>query len=139
MYRKAILVLIVASGLVALGSLFFARSRFPRQEIRTCFNDARGLRPGAGVRIAGVDVGMVRVVRANPEKKDCPAEVTMDLATPYELRIPKDSVVEVHTDGILGLPLVAIDVTHATGEPVNNGGYLQSKGTSNGSPSSSAR
>ena len=139
MYRKAILGMIVATGLVALASLFILRSRFPRQELRTCFNDARGLRPGAGVRIAGVDVGLVRVVRANTENKSCPAEVVMDLSTPYELKIPRDSIAEIQTGGLLGPSLVAIDVTQATREPIDNGGYLMSKQNSQGSSSSSAR
>jgi ABC-type transporter Mla subunit MlaD len=136
MYRKAVLGMIVATGLVTLASLFILRSRFPRQELRTCFNDARGLRPGASVRIAGVDVGVVRVVRANPENKNCPAEVVMDLSTPYELKIPRDSIAEIQTGGLLGPSLVAIDVTQATREPIDNGGYLMSKQSSQGSSSS---
>ncbi len=126
MYRTIILALIVAVGLGVLASLIATRSRFFHQQVRACFDDVKGLRPGADVRIAGVHVGDVRVVRADPGKKNCPAEIAMDLATPYELRIPKDSIAEIQTDGILGPPLVAIDVTKATGEPINNGGYLTS-------------
>ncbi|MFI5096202.1 MAG: MlaD family protein, partial [Candidatus Acidiferrales bacterium] len=92
MVRRVILVLIVATGLAAVGSLFVNRARYSRQDIKSCFNDAAGLQAGAQVRIAGVDVGTVRSIRANPQNQYCPAEVEMALATIYKIRIPKDSI-----------------------------------------------
>ena len=74
MIRRMILVLIVAVGLAALGSLFVNRARYSRQDLKSCFDDAGGLPAGAQVRIAGVDVGTVRSVRANPQNKSCPRD-----------------------------------------------------------------
>jgi phospholipid/cholesterol/gamma-HCH transport system substrate-binding protein len=125
--RKLILALIVVVGVVAIGSLFINPLRYFRHDIKSCFDDAVGLRSGAPVRIAGVDVGTVRSVRANPQNKNCPAEVEMILATTYEIRIPKDSFAEINTAGLLGEVYVNIDTTQAVESPVENYGYLKSK------------
>lgn len=127
MVRRLVLALIVLVGLITLASLAILRARFPRQELRVCFADAGGLRPGAEVRISGVQVGIVRAVTARAQDKNCPAEVEMDLTTPYELKIPRDAIAEIQTAGLLGPALVAIDVKHATGEPAAKGAYLRSR------------
>ena len=119
--------LMIVVGVAAIGSLFINPLRYSRQDIKSCFNDVGGLRAGALVRIAGVDVGTVRSVRANPENKNCPAEVEMLLATTYEIRIPKDSIAETNTAGLLGEVYVNIDTTQASGAPTENYGYLKSK------------
>lgn len=134
MHRRLILVLIVGVGTLALVSLAVLRARFPRQELRTCFADAGGIRPGAEIRISGVQVGIVRAVTAQPQNKECPADVEMDITTPYELKIPRDAITEVHTAGLLGPAIVAIDVKRATGEPATKGTYLKSKGSAVDAP-----
>jgi phospholipid/cholesterol/gamma-HCH transport system substrate-binding protein len=125
--RKIIFVLIVAVGLAAIGTLFINRFRYHRQQIKSCFNDVQGLREGAPVRLAGVNIGTVRHVRANPQRKDCPAEVEMTLATTYEIRIPKDSIAGIETAGVLGESFVSIDAIQASGPPIENYGYLKSR------------
>jgi phospholipid/cholesterol/gamma-HCH transport system substrate-binding protein len=125
--RKSILVLVIVVGVAAIGTLFINPLRYSRQDIKSCFDDARGLRAGAAVRIAGVDVGTVRSVRANPQNKNCPAEIEMALTTAYEIRIPKDSLAEISTAGLLGEVDVYIDTTRASGEPIENYGYLKGK------------
>jgi ABC-type transporter Mla subunit MlaD len=117
----------IVVGVAAIGSLFLNPLRYSRQDIKSCFDDAGGLRAGAAVRIAGVDVGTVRSVRAHPQNKNCPAEVEMALATTYEIRIPKDSIAETNTAGLLGEIYVNIDTAQASGAPIENYGYLTSK------------
>ncbi len=117
----------IVIGLAAIGSLLINPLRYSRQDIKSCFDDAGGLRAGAPVRIAGVDVGTVRSVRANPENKSCPAEVEMALATSYEIRVPKDSIAEIEMAGLLGETHLTIDTTQASGAPIENFGYLKSK------------
>jgi ABC-type transporter Mla subunit MlaD len=129
MLRKWLLVLMVVVGLAAIGSLFARRGRFHPQVLKSCFTDVQGLKPGSSVRIAGVDVGTVTSVRPNPQNNNCPAEVEMELATAYDLRIPRDSLTEIDTDGLLGGSLVTIDVRQASGSPIENYGYLKSKPT----------
>jgi len=125
--RKSTLVLIIVVGVAAIGSLFIKPLRYSRQDIKSCFDNAGGLRAGAAVRIAGVDVGTVRSVRANPQNKNCPAEVEMALATTYEIRIPKDSIAETSTAGLLDEIYVNIDTAQASGAAIENHGYLKSK------------
>ena len=132
MLRKWVLVLMVVVGLAAIGSLFVGRvgrvGRF-QQELKSCFDDVRGLRSGAVVRLAGVDVGRVRSVRAQPQNKGCPAEVQIDLATSYALPVPEDALTDIETAGVLGESFVSIDVSHASGPTIENYGYLKSKPT----------
>ncbi|HKM47412.1 MAG TPA: MlaD family protein [Terriglobales bacterium] len=127
MLRKSILVLMTVVGVAAIGRLFIKPLRYSRQDIKSCFNDAGGLRAGAPVRIAGVEVGTVRSVRANPQNRSCTAEVEMALATTYKVRIPKDSIAGIETEGMLGEAYLSIDTTQASGAPIENYGYLKSK------------
>jgi phospholipid/cholesterol/gamma-HCH transport system substrate-binding protein len=127
--KRSVAVFIVVVGVAALGSLLVANLHLSRQELKSCFSDVQGLRPGAEVRIAGVGVGSVRSVRADPLDKNCPAEVDMVLATSYELHVPNDAVTSVDTAGILGPSYLAIDTSQASGTPIENYGYLKSKAT----------
>lgn len=121
----------IVVGVAAIGSLFINPLRYSRQDIKSCFNDAGGLKVGAPVRIAGVNVGTVRSVRANPQDRSCPAEVEMALATTYKVRIPKDSIAGIETEGLLGESYLSIDTTQASGAPIENYGYLKSKPSKN--------
>jgi hypothetical protein len=96
---------VVALGLV----LALAKPSQPHLQVRCYFQDVQGLRAGAKVRLAGVEVGSVTSVRVRPERRDQPAEVTMFLQTPYELKIPNDSVVMLETAGVLGEVFPEID------------------------------
>jgi hypothetical protein len=51
----------------------------------------------------------------------------MELRTPYELKIPEDSVASTATGGILGETYLEIDVSGASGSPIQSGGQLPSK------------
>ena len=129
MLRRWIIVLIAVVGLAGIAILVVGNLRLSRQELKSCFSDVQGLKAGAGVRIAGVDVGTVRSVRANPQNKNCSAEVEMALATSYELRVPQDAIAAIEQAGILGERYVDIDISQASGPPVENYGYLKGKTT----------
>lgn len=122
----------VVVGLAAIGSLFVRnRPFFYRQDLKSCFSDSGGLQAGAPVRIAGVDVGTVRSVRANPQNKNCPAEIEMAIVTAYEVKIPRDSITGIETAGLLGEAYLSIDTTQASAAPIENYGYLKSKPSKN--------
>lgn len=106
-----------------------ARPTYHTLQLKCYFKDAEGLRNGAKVRVAGVEVGTVTSVRVRPELRDTPVEVIMMLQTPYELKIPNDSVVELDLAGVLGETFAQIDVQGASGPPVENGGVLKSVAT----------
>lgn len=98
-------------------------------QLKCYFKDAAGLRTGAQVRLAGVEVGRVTSVRVRPELRDNPAEVIMTLQTPYELKVPNDSVVILQSAGVLGEVFPQIDIRGASGPPVGNGGVLKTAPT----------
>jgi phospholipid/cholesterol/gamma-HCH transport system substrate-binding protein len=113
--------------LCAAGIIFWftPRSQERKLNLTACFEDVRGLRPGARVRIAGVEVGNAASVEAHPERKDCKAEVLMSLRTPYGLKVPADSVARVESEGVLGPAFVDIDVRNTMSPPIGNHGQLK--------------
>jgi len=95
--------------------------------VRCYFQNAEGLKTGATVRVAGVDVGSVTSVRARPDQPEHPAEVLLLLQTPYELKIPNDSVVVLQTAGLLGETFTEIDIKSARGSALEDGGTLKTR------------
>ena len=68
--RKIVLFAIVIVGIVAV-AMFVGRAKIlrgHRLELKVYFKDAQGLRVGAPVRLAGVDIGSVTKVRAHPDE-----------------------------------------------------------------------
>ncbi|MBI3644353.1 MAG: hypothetical protein HY233_00065 [Acidobacteriales bacterium] len=53
----------------------------------------------------------------------------MELATTYEIAVPRDAIAKIARMGILGETFVDIDISQATGTPIENHGYLKSKPT----------
>ena len=129
MAKKRILALLGIAVVAAIGILVAGRIGEHRLDLKSCFDDVQGLKSGAAVRLAGVDVGRVRSVRAEPQNKNCPAEVEMTLHTSYELPVPQDALTEIKTAGVLGESYVTIDARAASRPPVENYGYLKSKPT----------
>lgn len=117
-----------AIAVVAFAVLFgYPRLFTHRIELRVYFQNVNGLRAGAPVRLAGVEVGKIESVRARPELQAAPAEVKMMLRTPYPLDIPNDSTVSLDTVGVLGETFAEINIFGASGVPVKNGGILKEK------------
>ena len=104
-----------------------ACAHYHELRLRTYVNDAVGLREGAPVRIQGVDLGKVTVVRVRPQQGRPPVEIDMLLQPTYELPIPTDAKVRLETDGILGLTFAEIDVIGASGPLVAGNGVLQAQ------------
>jgi ABC-type transporter Mla subunit MlaD len=127
--RRAGLVAVVIA-VIAFAVLFgYPRLFAHRIELRVSFQNVNGLRAGAPVRLAGVEVGTITSVRARPEMQTAPADVMMRLRTPYELNIPNDSTVSLDRAGVLGETFAEINVLGASGAPVKNGGVLKEKPT----------
>ena len=124
--RRIILVAMIVFGLAVI-LLTFAKHTQHQFEVKTYFRDARGLRAGAPVQVAGVDVGRVTDVRVRPELKQHPAEVVLLFQTPYKLEIPSDSVVLLSRAGMLGETYAEVDIRSASGPPVGNKGVLKAR------------
>jgi phospholipid/cholesterol/gamma-HCH transport system substrate-binding protein len=119
-------VLLPVVALLIVGVLLLKHADHSLQ-LRACFQNVQGLRSGATVRIAGVSLGSVKKVRAQPMNSACPAEVEMELHSDYLLMIPNDAVASVDTEGILGPSYLEIDTTHASGAAIANGGLIRSQ------------
>jgi ABC-type transporter Mla subunit MlaD len=122
--------LIVLIGVVVLAIRFVPlRPMGHRMMVKAHFTNVMGLRAGAPVRFAGVDLGSVKSVRAKPEVKNSPVEMVMVFNPPYELKIPNDSTVLLETAAILGQTFVDIDAASATGPPIGASAVLKAKPT----------
>src|SRR4051812_43151434 len=107
-------VLIVAVG----GASGFAWERY---DLKTSFSDVQGLKSGALVRVAGVEVGKVTRV----ELKGTGVEVQISLKKENQSRVTSESRASIGAMSLLGEPL--IDVSPAsTGTPLKDGEFIKS-------------
>jgi len=100
-----------------------------RLTVKAYFSNVGGLREGATVRIAGVDIGSVKSVRVRPELGQEPVEVMMTLNPPYEIKIPSDSTVSLETAGVLGATYAEINTASASGAPLGPNAVLKTQPT----------
>ncbi len=122
--------LAILGSALAVAALFIVpKLLYPKFVVRAYFTDAMNLHNGAPVRLAGVQVGLVKSVRARAEMKKTPAEVVMVISPGYELRIPDDSIVELETAGVLGDTFVEIEISGTSGAPVPTNGVLRVRPT----------
>jgi phospholipid/cholesterol/gamma-HCH transport system substrate-binding protein len=124
---KVGITVIVAS--VTLGILLFLMSGtagvFTRRITVKCyFDNAEGLRQGAPVRLAGVDIGNVTKISIVPNKPLTPVEVTMKVSTKYDYAMHRDSQISLDTAGVLGETFIDIDSSQAIGAPIHDGDVL---------------
>jgi phospholipid/cholesterol/gamma-HCH transport system substrate-binding protein len=91
-------------------------------------DDASGLRTGAPVRLQGVDIGNVVMVRVVPERAPNPVEIKMRIAARHAARfIRKDTQVTLSTAGVLGETYINLDSNTAKGAPAVDGDTLFAK------------
>lgn len=96
-FFKVGLFFVLTVGLIAFSLLFLRGKLNNDKHLRVVFTDARGLKEGENVEMAGVTVGQVDRVRLRPE--DNKAEVEVGIRK--DVRIPQNSIFRV-TAGILG-------------------------------------
>jgi len=96
-------------------------------KLRSYVGHAGGLREGAPVRLAGVDIGNVTTVRIVDGKPLTPVEIMMKVNTKYAFNLRKDSVTVLSTAGILGETYVDIDSTRAKGPEAVDGDTLEAR------------
>jgi phospholipid/cholesterol/gamma-HCH transport system substrate-binding protein len=98
----------------------------PKIELTAYFDDAGGLRQGAPVRLAGVDIGNVSKLQivSSPERKLTPVEVVMKVSSKFKDSLHKDSIASLETAGVLGETYINVDSSQASGPTVHNGDTL---------------
>lgn len=126
---KVGITVIVAS--LTLGFLLFLMSGTaglftPRITLKSYFDNAQGLRPGAPVRLSGVDIGNVTKISivSDKDKQQTPVLVVMKVSTKYGFSLRRDSVTSLETAGVLGETYLDIDSAQAVGGPVQDGDTL---------------
>src|SRR5208282_1060653 len=92
--------------------------------LRSYLDNAGGLREGAPVRLAGVDIGNVKGIRIVEGKPSTPVEITMRVNTKYKFNLRKDSVTLLSTAGVLGETFVDVDSSAAKGPLAVDGDTL---------------
>jgi phospholipid/cholesterol/gamma-HCH transport system substrate-binding protein len=95
--------------------------------LKSYFDNASGIQPGAVVRLEGVDIGSVSKVQVvfDPGHRLTPVEITMKVSTRYHQNIRKDSITTLATAGVLGATYIDIDSSLAKGPEAQNGDVLQ--------------
>jgi phospholipid/cholesterol/gamma-HCH transport system substrate-binding protein len=79
-------------------------------KLHCSFGDVAGLRQGASVRLAGIDVGEVTTIRLpdDPQVKDIFVQLSMNAS--FAPRIREDSIARIETEGMLGDKYISISV-----------------------------
>jgi phospholipid/cholesterol/gamma-HCH transport system substrate-binding protein len=91
-----------------------------RYHLKARFASVAGLKPGAPVRVAGVEVGTVRGLRFDGVQ----VEVTFELSKAMRSRVTTDSIAALGTLSLLGQSTVDI-MPALTGAPVPEWGYVR--------------
>ena len=100
----------------------------PRFELRAIFSNVSGLRAGAPVFVAGLNVGSVRKLQFAPPAVEgevaARVEVVLDVDARYQAQIRSDSVATVGSVGLLGDKSVEITVGSLGAAELGDGGLL---------------
>ena len=119
--------LLAIAGL-ALGAVFIfmvggqAGFAWQQYHLKTRFANVQGLKTGAVVRVAGVEVGKVDEI----EFVGSEVEVVMAISDRMQKRITTDSRASIGTLSLLGAPVIDINPS-GTGVPIGDWGYIRSR------------
>lgn len=99
--------------------------------LKSYFDNASGIQPGAVVRLQGVDLGSVTAVQvvSDPGHRTTPVEVTMKVSSKFHQSLRKDSLTTLATAGVLGATYIDIDSSNAKGLEVQDGDVLPTRET----------
>ena len=112
----------VIIGFIVAGALIFLvgdeRRVFDRHfTLRAEFDDVAGLKPGAPVRMSGIDVGSVQSVAFGENAADRKLHVKISVVSSAHDRIKDDSIVTIDNKGLLGDKMLEI-TQGSEGRPV---------------------
>ncbi|MBM4125754.1 MAG: outer membrane lipid asymmetry maintenance protein MlaD [Nitrospira sp.] len=113
----------VLAGIVCLGYLSMKLGKLELisgdiYEVEAPFNSASGLKPGATVEIAGVEVGRVKSILL---KND---QAVVRLAVHNEIKLYSDTFASIKTRGIIGEKFLALS-PGGGGDPLQAGGTIR--------------
>src|SRR5262245_42031291 len=121
----------VSIGLIlGMGFIFFIseQSVFERHfALYSHFDEAQGLRVGAPIFLAGIQVGTVAAIMFPEILEDKGVLVKMEIARKFQERIRQDSEATVATQGLLGDKAILVSIGTATTEPLKDNSFLKTK------------
>jgi len=131
-------------GIIAIGAMVLAVMlilavggqggfAWQRYKLKTTFRDIKGLKTGAVVRIAGVDVGKVTGVKLQAED----VLITLEVNEENQARITEQSRASIGSLSLLGEPLIDVSPS-SQGRKLQDGDFIQSTATSGDIASMSA-
>lgn len=91
------------------------------------FEDISGLRVGAPVQLAGIQVGSVNEILFDESLEAKKVKLVLRIAKSYKDRIRKDSSATIMTQGLLGDKMIFISVGSQTEEVLADGGELATR------------
>jgi phospholipid/cholesterol/gamma-HCH transport system substrate-binding protein len=118
---------IIAVAAIALAILIIVavggQAGFTWQQytLKTMFSNVQGLKEGAVVRVAGVEVGKVDSVEFSGSE----VEVTLKIKEEMQPRITTESRASIGSLSLLGEPIIEISPA-STGTPLEDGAFIQS-------------
>jgi phospholipid/cholesterol/gamma-HCH transport system substrate-binding protein len=122
---------VFAGVFLAMGIIFLLGSEkqlFKRQySLTTEFTDISGLRIGAQVQLAGLNVGMVERVDFADELGDKKVRVRLNINKEFQERIRRDSIAEISTQGLLGDKYISVSLGTPPNEILEDGDFLKSQ------------
>ena len=98
-----------------------------RYALKTKFSDIQGLKTGAVVRVAGVDVGKVTAI----EFAGAEVEMTLEVNEDHQERITEHSRASIGSLSLLGEPIIIISPS-SEGRRLVDGDFIQSTGAAPG-------
>ncbi len=98
--------IVAASFILGGGEDIFARNYL----LHTSYQDVKGMKVGAVVRLAGMDVGEVSRVEFSTDENVKEIEVDLRVREEYKTRIRQDSVATIQQIGVLGDMYVSLTV-----------------------------
>lgn len=116
---------LLVTTIVLLGS---EQNLFERNyTLHASFSDISGLREGAAVRLAGMDVGLVQRIEfpLDLEKKE--VHIHMRVAERFQSRVRGDSVATIQTQGVLGDKYIALALGTAGRGMLEDGAWLETR------------
>jgi len=96
-----------------------------RFTIHARFSDISGLRIGAPIFLAGINVGKVEGIRFPKKLEEKKIIVTMEIERAFHDRIRKDSLASITTQGLLGDKAVFVSVGSADEPEIKSGGEIE--------------
>jgi phospholipid/cholesterol/gamma-HCH transport system substrate-binding protein len=113
----------VVIGVVCLGYLSIKLGKLEivggnQYEVEADFDSASGIKPGATVEIAGVEVGRVRTIKLNEDR----AMVVLSIHD--DVKLYADTIASIKTRGIIGEKFMALS-PGGGGEPLKAGGRIR--------------